>query len=211
MSEETSAVPTAPIVKWTYALTAVCVVLLAGLIYVIITLHAGSTAGVRIGYVHSDQLLSQYKPAMAVQQQLQAESAGAQKDLETRYKELQAMDADLSKKSKVLTTQALAPQIERFQKKQNEFMQLQQSLQQQMQQKQSGMLEPIFLDISNFINKYGKDNGYTLILGTPVEGMLVYGDKGSDLTETLLAELNARVPPTLPVPLNPGVIDSSAK
>jgi outer membrane protein len=147
---------------------------------------------------------------MAVQQQLQQETADAQRDLEVRYKELQAIDAELAKKSKVLTMEALSPQVERFQRKQNEFLQLQQSLQQQVSKKQADLLAPIFQDIGNFITKYGKDHGYTVILGTPVDGLLIYGDSAADLTETILAELNARVPPTLPVPFTPGTVDTSS-
>ncbi len=187
--------------KLVYGTAIACMVLLAGSAYLLITIRAIESRGsAKVGYVKSDALLGQYKPAMAVQRRIDEESATAQKDLQSRYAELQAMDADLKKKSEVLTTQALAPQIDRFQKKQSEFYQLQQSLQQNVSQRQSQLLEPIFQDVSTFINKYGKDHGYTVILGTPVQGLLVYGDPVSDLTETILNEMNSKVPPTIPVP-----------
>ncbi len=182
--------------------------LIAALYLLFVHFNGGN---VKIGYVKSDVLLAQYKPAMAVQQRMQLESAQAQQELEGRYKELQSMDAELQKKLQVLTQQALAPQIEKFQKKQNEFYQLQQGHQQQLQQKQAQLLEPIFQDISNFINKYGKDHGYTVILGTPMEGLVVYGDAGADLTETILTELNAKVPPTMPTPFETATPDSAKK
>ncbi|KAB2878096.1 OmpH family outer membrane protein [bacterium] len=195
--------------KLTYAFFAAAGLSLIAVIY-LLSVQFGH-GGVKIGYVKSDVLLAQYKPAMAVQQRMQLESVGAQKELEGRYKELQAMDTDLQNKLKVLTQQALAPQIERFQKKQNEFYQLQQGHQQALQQKQAQLLEPIFQDISNFINKYGKDHGFTVILGTPMEGLVVYGDSGADLTDTILTELNAKVPPTMPVPFDTGSADSAKK
>lgn len=195
--------------KLTYAFFAAAGLSLIAVIY-LLSLQFGH-GNIKIGYVKSDVLLAQYKPAMAVQQRMQMESAGAQQELKGRYEELQAMDADLQKKLQVLTQQALAPQIEKFQKKQNEFYQLQQGHQQALQQKQSQLLEPIFQDISNFINKYGKDHGFTVILGTPMEGLVVYGDAGADLTETILTELNAKVPPTMPVPFDSGKQDSSKK
>ncbi len=205
MSDETMETGSNPMKTWLYALSAVCAVLLISSVYLLYktTGNAGA-APVKIGFVRSEQILQQYKPALAVQQQLQKETADAQKDLEKRYKELQAMDADIKKKSQILTMQALAPQIEKMQRKQNEFLQLQQSIQQQVSQKQTEMLEPIFQDISNFINKYGRDNGYAVVFGTPVEGIIVYGDPANDLTETIVSELNARVPPTLPAPYNTG-------
>ena len=193
----------------TYAFFAAAGLSLIAVIY-LLTVQFGH-GNVKIGFVKSDVLLAQYKPAMAVNQRMQMESAQAQQELEGRYKELQSMDADLQNKLKVLTQQALAPQIEKFQKKQNEFYQIQQGHQQQLQQRQAQLLEPIFQDISNFINKYGKDHGFTVILGTPMEGLVVYGDAGADLTETILTELNAKVPPSVPAPFNSGTPDSTKK
>ncbi len=201
---------TAYLRKLVYGLAVALLLVLAGSVFLFFKVQNVESSRTRIGFVHSDQLLSQYKPAMAVQQQLQQETSDAQRDLEVRYKELQAIDAELAKKSKVLTMEALSPQVERFQRKQNEFLQLQQSLQQQVSKKQADLLAPIFQDIGNFITKYGKDHGYTVILGTPVDGLLIYGDSAADLTETILAELNARVPPTLPVPFTPGTVDTSS-
>lgn len=205
MTEETLAPENKNMKTWMVALSAVCIVLLFSSVYLLYKTADSKTAGgTKIGYVRSEQILQQYKPALAIQQRLQQETAEAQKDLEKRYKDLQAMDADIKKKSEILTMQALAPQIEKLQRKQNEFLQLQQSIQQQVQQKQAELLEPVFQDVSNFINKYGRDNGYAVVFGTPVEGIIVYGDPANDLTETIVTELNARVPPTLPVPYNSG-------
>jgi outer membrane protein len=195
--------------KMMYGFFAAAGLSLISVIY-LLSLHFNG-GNVKIGYVKSDVLLAQYKPAMAVQQRMQMESAQAQQELEGRYKELQSMDAELQKKLQVLTQQALAPQIEKFQKRQNEFYQLQQGHQQQLQQKQAQLLEPIFQDISNFINKYGKDHGYTVVLGTPMEGLVVYGDPAADLTETILTELNAKVPPTIPMPFENAIPDSAKK
>ncbi len=198
--------------KWLISLSVISGLLLIAVVFLFIrTNDVASRPALKLGYVRSETLLTQYKPAIAVQQKIQQETAGAQKDLEKRYKDLQAMDADIKKKSEVLTMQALAPQIEKLQRKQNEFLQLQQSIQQTVSQKQAELLEPIFKDISDFINKYGRDNGYSLIMGTPVEGIIVYGDPAQDLTEVILSELNARVPPTLPVPYNPAISDTTNK
>lgn len=187
---------------WKYGLAGACGVLLIAVVVLFMKVQSLESRGAKIGYVKSDQLMAQYKPAIAVQQRLQQESAGVQKELEGRYGELQMMNADLETKSKVLSSAAMAPHVEKFQRKQQEFYQIQQSVQQQVGQKQAQLLEPIIQDIGNFINKYGKDHGYTVIFGTPMEGVIVYGDAGNDLTEALATELNAKVPPSMPVPFN---------
>ena len=185
-----------------YAGAALGALLLIGMIILFVKVTSLEKGGSKVGFIKSDALLAQYKPALAIQQKLQEETAPFQADLQKRYAELQTIGEELEKKSKVLSSAAMAPQMESFQRKQSEFYQLQQSLQQQVNQKQSQLMEPIFQDISTFIQKYGKDNGYTVILGTPVEGLIVYGETGQDLTETLLNELNSKVPPSMPVPFS---------
>ena len=195
--------------KWMpWVLGGMAILLLAVVYLFKVAVFSGNT--VKIAYVKSDVILAQYIPAQAVQRQLQSESSHAQRELEGRYSELQEMNKDLQRKSQVLTSQALAPQMSAFQQKQNEFMQLQESHQQALQQKQSELLGPIFQDISNFITKYGRDHGYTMILGTPVDGVLVYGDPAADLTDIIVAEMNTKVPPSMPVPM-PSLQDSTKK
>ncbi len=156
----------------------------------------------KVGFIKSDIILSQYKPAMAIRQRLDEEMGDVKADLDKRGRELESMSADLEQKSKVLSSSAIQPQVAVFQRKQQEFYQLQQQAQQAVNQKQGQLLEPVFQDISTFINKYGKDNGYAVILGTPMEGVVVYGDAGHDLTDIILNEMNSKVPPSMPVPFN---------
>lgn len=188
--------------KWIMIVGVVALLSLGAAAYAVVRLHTADP--VRIGYIRSESLLGQYKPVIAIQKKLQEETAGVQKDLETRYKELETMDAEIKKKSEVLTVQALAPQIQRLQTKQNEFLQLQQNVQTQVGEKQAQLMEPILQDINTFVTKYGKDNGYTMIFGMPIQGMIVYGDPAEDLTDVIAAELNARVPVSVPVPYNVG-------
>ncbi len=188
--------------KWIMIVGVVALLSLVGGAYAVVRLHTATP--VRIGYIRSEALLAQYKPVIAIQKKLQEETVDVQQDLEKRYKELEAMDAEIKKKSEVLTIQALAPQIQRLQSKQNEFLQLQQNVQAQVGEKQAQLMEPILQDINTFVTKYGKDNGYTMIFGMPIQGMIVYGDPAEDLTDVIAAELNARVPVSVPVPYHTG-------
>ena len=44
--------------------------------------------------------------------------------------------------------------------------------------------------VNKFIDKYGKDNGYSVILGTLESGNIMYADKGYDVTEEIIEQLN---------------------
>lgn len=44
--------------------------------------------------------------------------------------------------------------------------------------------------INSYIEDYGKENGYTVIFGTTMDGTLLYGESMIDITEVILKELN---------------------
>lgn len=44
--------------------------------------------------------------------------------------------------------------------------------------------------INSFVEEYGREHGYEVILGTTSAGNLLYGDEAIDITEEVLADLN---------------------
>ena len=52
------------------------------------------------------------------------------------------------------------------------------------------MLKSVVGQINSFIEKYGKNNGYKVILGTTADGSILYGDNSIDITEEVLINLN---------------------
>jgi outer membrane protein len=52
------------------------------------------------------------------------------------------------------------------------------------------MMQSLFDQINSFIESYGKELGYEVILGTTASGNILYGDRQLDITEKLLIDLN---------------------
>lgn len=52
------------------------------------------------------------------------------------------------------------------------------------------LVQGVLNQINDYIKKYAEENNYTLILGTTNDGNLLFGNKGIDVTEDILTELN---------------------
>ena len=51
-------------------------------------------------------------------------------------------------------------------------------------------IDTLVKEVKAFIKGYGKTNGYTFILGSNEAGSVLYGAEATDITETVLTELN---------------------
>ena len=63
-------------------------------------------------------------------------------------------------------------------------------IEQLMQGEDAQMTEEVLGQINGFVETYGRENGYDLILGTTQTGNLLYGREALDITEELLEALN---------------------
>lgn len=54
------------------------------------------------------------------------------------------------------------------------------------------LMQGVLNQINTFVIEYGKEHGYDMILGTTAAGSLLYAEDGYDITEEVLAALNAQ-------------------
>ncbi|NNE32344.1 MAG: OmpH family outer membrane protein [Winogradskyella sp.] len=63
--------------------------------------------------------------------------------------------------------------------------------QQQMQQSFSQEMDSVIVKVQSFVNDFGKDNGYTYILGKNEAGSVMYGKEENDISEEVIKAINA--------------------
>ena len=79
-----------------------------------------------------------------------------------------------------------------LQQKQQQLQQQMQFEQQQLTQAFQTEIDSVIVKVKDFVNDYGKTNGYTYILGTSdAAATVMYGSEQNDLTQTILEALNA--------------------
>ena len=139
-----------------------------------------------ICYVNPNKLLQGYHGANTQHELFQAKAKVWQQRVDSLGAELQALSN--------------APAATRATKEQ-QLLRYRDAVQQQAQQENQRLTQAVLAEINAYLKQYGKDHGYTFILGATEGGNIVYAAEGTDITADVLAGLNVqydRQHPTAP-------------
>lgn len=130
-----------------------------------------------IYYVNPNKLLQGYHGA-AVQHEIFVTKAKEWKQrVDSLNFELQAMT---NAPANVRTSKA------------QQLMRYRDAVQQQAQQENERLTKAVLEEINVYLKQYGKEKGYTFILGATDSGNIVYAAPGTDISEEVLKGLNAQ-------------------
>lgn len=146
---------------------------------------------VKIGYVNSDRILSEFDEARQAQEKLDAEA----RKLENEYR---AMLARLDSLNQEYERQQLIMSDARRLEKEQEITSLQRAIQEfqieklgpegEIYKKQAELVGPVIDKINKIIKKIGKEEKYDYIFDT-VAGNILYAEPVYDLTDKVIYEL----------------------
>jgi outer membrane protein len=122
-------------------------------------------------------LLQGYHGATAQHELFQTKAKGWQQRVDSLSTELQALSQ--------------APAVTRATKEQ-QLLRYRDAIQQQAQQENQRLTKAVLKEINAYLKQYGKEKGYTFILGATEGGNIVYAADGTDITEDVLQGLNAQ-------------------
>lgn len=144
----------------------------------------------KIAYVRSTELVYGYLGMKEAGSKFQEKTQMWQANVDTLQRDYQSTlsaftseAARLSEKERMEREQYLAQQ-------QQSLMQYTQAINSKMQEEDKKMTEGVLNQVNSFVEQYGKDHGYEIILGTTLSGSLLYGDNAIDITDEVLAALN---------------------
>ncbi len=153
----------------------------------VLTTHAVK-AEVKIGVVKLDVLFKEIPIYKESQKKMKDEfepRANELKKIETSWNKL---NDDYLKNERVMSKNERKNKIDEINKVEKEFRKKQQTLQQELQNKQNSELNRIRVIVENAINEYAKDNDYDLILRA--DGTTLYAKTYVDITQEIIEKLN---------------------
>ena len=130
-----------------------------------------------IYYVNPTKLLQGYHSAQAQHELFQAKARDWQLRIDSLGTELQALRS--------------APAATRAAKEQ-QLVQYRDAIQQRAQQENQRLTQAVLAEINAYLKQYGKEKGYTFILGATESGNIVYAADEADITDDVLKGLNAQ-------------------
>jgi outer membrane protein len=130
-----------------------------------------------VKYINPNKLLQGYHGAVAQHELFQAKTRDWQLRVDSLGTELQALG-----KAPAATRAAKEQQLLRYRE----------AIEQQAQRENQRLTQAVLAEINAYIKQYGKEKGYTFILGATESGNIVYAADGTDITEEVLKGLNAQ-------------------
>lgn len=145
----------------------------------------------KVAYVESGKLLDGYKGMQDARKSFEAKARGWEAQNQKLVQSFQAAVQQYQKQGESMTNEQRAATEQKLGAQQQQVAQSQQKLQQQAQEEEAKMTENVLGRLNKQLEKYGKANGYRLILIAAPSGTIAYGRKDLDITPQVLKYLNA--------------------
>ena len=149
-----------------------------------------------IVFFNLDKVLQGYDMANDLNSVFETKTSGIQAEIDRRGKKLEKDMAEFQNKvdKGLLTTSVAQAQYQKLQQQQQEYQDYAVRKQQEMAEEQQVMMNQIANAVAEFVQEFNQEHKYALILATAgniLSTPVVTGDPKLDITEQLLAGLNA--------------------
>ncbi len=144
----------------------------------------------KTGYVNNTKVVSEYTEMKTAQEKWTKQNNEVRAELEEKAKQFQMEVQGYQNIMKSMSKANKEKKEQELMGKQQVLQREQQARMQELQQGSQAEIDSIINEVKNFIEAYGKKNGYTYIYGDTEASNILYGKKELDLTDIILKELN---------------------
>ncbi|MBN2071341.1 MAG: OmpH family outer membrane protein [Candidatus Krumholzibacteriota bacterium] len=167
------------------------------LVYVVSMLPAASLRAeeVKIGYIDTVKIFANFKETVEAEEIYK-------KEVESWKKKAEEMETELAQMRETIQSQTLMLSEEKLQEKKMEFDQAANEYRKYMNdifgengeaaRRNKELTDPIVEKINAVISKIAEEQGFTMVFDA-AQGNIIYADKSIDLTDTVIAELEAQL------------------
>jgi outer membrane protein len=143
-----------------------------------------------LAYVDSAKLLNSYQAMIKAKKAYAVKAQGWQANIDTLTQDVQKAISQYEQLRATSSARERELSLKLIKAKQNELANYQQAIQATAQQEESKSTRLVVSQVNAFLEKYGQDHGYDLILIATPSGSIAYAKKGLDLTDEVITELN---------------------
>ena len=141
----------------------------------------------KIGYVDLSRLFDEYYKTKEYDKVLEAEHKVYEQESKGKIDKIREAQGKLA----LLKEDQKKATEDEIEKMKNDLMEYDRQKKTDLTKERNEKIREILLEIGKIVSGYAEQNGYTVILNDRV---LIYADKGLDLTENVLQSLNAKKP-----------------
>lgn len=150
--------------------------------------------GLKVAYIQIDSLMADYMLADELRKTFQAKADKADRELNAKYQKLEKDMIDAQDKiQKGLVTRATAEKMQQdLMAQQQELVNTRDRMMNELAEEEMVMNNRIYYAIMDYLKEYNSDYKYSMIISTTASGPILHADPEMDITNEVLAELNAR-------------------
>jgi outer membrane protein len=158
---------------------------------------APAAAQIKIGFVNSQKILAEAPGVQQVQQTLQQEMTRLRAPLDSMEQRLNAANTAFQQQQATLTPAAREQRQSELQQQFAAYQARGQQLQEQAQQRQQQLVQPVMTQINQAIEVLRREGGFTMIVDSS-QGGIVTVDPALDLTDRVLQRMRGGAAPAAP-------------
>jgi len=163
-------------------------VLITGI--VVLTAVLPAAAQMKIGYVDTQLIMSEYQPALDAQKQLETAQQAAADESQKMQEDLMARNQKLQQQSLLLSDEKKKSQEAELQQLYQQWQQFGAQKEKELAKLQNDLMKPIIESINEAIQAVGKEEGYDYVLEAV---NLLYAAEKHELTKIVQKKLGKTV------------------
>lgn len=144
----------------------------------------------KLGYIDSQAILQEAPGAKEAQQQFERDMARYRSEVQQMGEDLQTLIEQYDQQQLTLSPQAKATREEEIRKKQEQYQQRVQELEDQAARRQSELVQPIMEKINTVIDGIRREGDYTMIFDV-ASAAIIAADPALDLTSEVIRRLKS--------------------
>jgi len=163
--------------KWFLGFMAACM-----LVFVTATSWAQASE-IKIGYVDFTRIQAESKAGVKAMKTIESMFKDKQAQLDQRQAELEKSMKEMEKQAPLLSEDVRKQKEDRLQKDYKDLQRFKQDAEDELNKKKNELAASMFKEVDDIIKKYGKQEGYTMILERSV---VLYAPEAVDVTDKVI-------------------------
>ena len=147
-----------------------------------------SAAEIKIGYVDFSKIQQESMAGKNAIKTIEKLFKDKQTQLDQRQNELEKMMQELDKQSAVLSAEVRKQKEDKLQKEYKDLQRFKADSEEELNKKKAEIAKSMYEEVAGILNKFGKEEGYTLILERSV---VLYAPEAVDVTDKIIKAYDA--------------------
>ena len=161
------------------------------LLVLVTAMFAATTAmadeTLKIGYIDLQRALVESEAGKKAKVDLDSIEKSKKAVIDEKVKSINKIEEELGKQSSVLSPEARKVREEEMERLQRDFQRLVADARAELQKKEQELTDAILKDMSEIVDVYGKEEGYTIIVRSEV---ILHAKKELDITDVIIKKFN---------------------